>query len=347
MKRIRVMSILLILSLIGFTGIPSLLGTSISENDNTPTLASIPGLDNYVMTEIDFRWVELSGVVAPLWTGYEDDGMIYKPLGFNFHFYDRSVATVGICTNGFLSLRSPTSNPLYWSYPFPLQGYDHNYMIAPFWDDLKVDDRYGSLVYAASFSGPPGKSYFVAEWENIQNLWTGGVVGSFQVILYESGDIVFSYEYIDPFFTGYRQWICGLNFGTDDDYFNMFTVSLGTYQRSVLFTRGIHATVDFDPDTLNRKSRGKWVTVYIGLPEGYDVNDIDIDSVSLEGLSRADSSPTEIIDHDGDGRNDLMVKFDRQEFIALLEPGENVEISITGTLNGMEFEGTDTISVIH
>ncbi len=110
----------------------------------------------------------------------------------------------------------------------------------------------------------------------------------------------------------------------------------------VIKTFMIYATVDFDPDTLNRKSKGKWVTVYIGLPDGYDVSDIEIESVRLDGLSRADSSPTEITD------GILMVKFDREEVIDLLEPGENVLITISGFLsNGLYFEGTDTIRVIH
>ena len=33
----------------------------------------------------------------------------------------------------------------------------------------------------------------------------------------------------------------------------------------------IPATIDFDPDTLNLGSNGKWVTVYIELLTGYDV----------------------------------------------------------------------------
>lgn len=106
--------------------------------------------------------------------------------------------------------------------------------------------------------------------------------------------------------------------------------------------RYIPATVDFDPDTLNRKSQGKWVTVYIGLPEGYDAEDVDITTIMLNGVVPAEPKPTGI-DEDGI----LMIKFDRQVVKSLLEPGENVEISITGTVNGMEFEGTDTIRVIH
>ena len=46
----------------------------------------------------------------------------------------------------------------------------------------------------------------------------------------------------------------------------------------------MHAGVDTDPDTLNLKSNGKFVTVYIELPEGYNVEDIDLEIVRLEGV---------------------------------------------------------------
>lgn len=45
----------------------------------------------------------------------------------------------------------------------------------------------------------------------------------------------------------------------------------------------ITATVDFDPNTLNKKSNGNWVTVYIELPAGYSVANISIPSLLLEG----------------------------------------------------------------
>jgi hypothetical protein len=47
----------------------------------------------------------------------------------------------------------------------------------------------------------------------------------------------------------------------------------------------IPATVDIDPDTLNLKSKGKWITCYIELPDGYSVEDIDIDSVTLTKIN--------------------------------------------------------------
>lgn len=50
----------------------------------------------------------------------------------------------------------------------------------------------------------------------------------------------------------------------------------------------------------------------------------------FEGILSAEPWPTEIGDHDGDGIPDLMVKFDRSAVQALLEPGEEVNLTITG-----------------
>lgn len=111
----------------------------------------------------------------------------------------------------------------------------------------------------------------------------------------------------------------------------------------------IEATVDVDPDTLNLKSKGKWVTCYIELPEDYDVSDIDTSTVKLnyedfDEIS-AELHPTEVGDHDTDGIPDLMVKFDRQDLIAILSVGKAI-LTITGEVNDVSFEGTDTIIVI-
>jgi len=107
----------------------------------------------------------------------------------------------------------------------------------------------------------------------------------------------------------------------------------------------IDATVNIDPDTLNLNSKGKWVTCYIELPEGHEVSDIDVDSVSLEGLLEVQQSDIQ------DGM--LMVKFDREDLAAYLEvvlgvvPPVDVELMVTGNLtDGTPFEGRDTIRVI-
>ncbi len=48
---------------------------------------------------------------------------------------------------------------------------------------------------------------------------------------------------------------------------------------------GITATIDFDPDTLNKSSNGTWVVVYIELPAGYNIKT----STSLRSASQGPS----------------------------------------------------------
>lgn len=111
----------------------------------------------------------------------------------------------------------------------------------------------------------------------------------------------------------------------------------------------IPATVDFDPNTLNLKSRGAWVTVYIELPltHGYDFSMINLTSLMLNHQIQAEIKPIAIGDYDNDGIPDLMVKFNRAKLQNILPARNEVEIIITGTLlDGRMFEGKDTIRVI-
>ena len=114
----------------------------------------------------------------------------------------------------------------------------------------------------------------------------------------------------------------------------------------------ISVTIDIDPDTLNLKSKGKWITCYIELPEGYDASDIDVSTVMLNGEVPAELHPTEIGDYDSDGIPDLMVKFNRailtsHIYHTLGIRHENVTLTITGQLtDGAMFEGSETIEVL-
>ena len=109
----------------------------------------------------------------------------------------------------------------------------------------------------------------------------------------------------------------------------------------------ILAVINIDPDTLNRKISGKWITCYIELPDGYDVADIDISTILLNDVIPSEDHPTNIGDYDNDSIPDLMVKFDRQALQSILEPGDTIAITVTGELiDGTLFEGIDYIRVI-
>ncbi len=99
------------------------------------------------------------------------------------------------------------------------------------------------------------------------------------------------------------------------------------------------ANIDIDPNTLNLKSKGRWITCYITLNEPNDVNEIDISTILLE-----DTIPAEWGDIQGDT---LMVKFDRSEVEDMLVPG-TYNLKVTGELlDGTGFEGfSDEVRVI-
>lgn len=113
-----------------------------------------------------------------------------------------------------------------------------------------------------------------------------------------------------------------------------------------LSATSINATIDFDPDTLNQGSKGTWVVVYIELPAGYAVKDIDLSSIRFEGTIPAEPQPSAVGDYDKDGIPDLMVKFKRSDVIAMLPQGDRVPVHVTGKIRTATFEGVDIIRVI-
>jgi len=120
----------------------------------------------------------------------------------------------------------------------------------------------------------------------------------------------------------------------------------------------INATVEVNPQTLNLRSRGKWITAYIELSEGNSVQDINISTILLNDTIPAELKPAVTGDYDEDGILDLMVKFDRREVILhILSNIDMTEsfgrrfmtatLTITGMLDdGTSFQATDTIKII-
>jgi len=102
------------------------------------------------------------------------------------------------------------------------------------------------------------------------------------------------------------------------------------------------ATIDIDPDTLNLRSKGRWITAYIDLPEGYSVEDIDIETIALHYGNKQISAEWGKIQEDV-----LMVKFDRCSVVAMFGQVDEVELTVKGELqNGIQFGDSDTIRVL-
>ena len=116
----------------------------------------------------------------------------------------------------------------------------------------------------------------------------------------------------------------------------------------------ICADINVDPDTLNLKSKGRFITAYFELSFGLGPEFIDVTSLKISRINDVEispiyvqSRPTEIGDKDSDGIKDLMVKFDRASVHAVLTPAPAVSITIEGALkNAFPLIGWDTIRVI-
>jgi len=112
-------------------------------------------------------------------------------------------------------------------------------------------------------------------------------------------------------------------------------IDMGAYESP------IQAEVKILPRTINLASKGKWITAFLWLPEGYNVADIDPNSVILEDEIGVESIQVY------EERRIALVRFSREELRAILSVGE-VELAISGQLSdGTVFEAKDVIIVIN
>jgi len=120
----------------------------------------------------------------------------------------------------------------------------------------------------------------------------------------------------------------------------------------------IEAKICICPHTLNLKSRGRWITGFIKLPKDYDVEDIDVSTITLNGTIPAEPKPTAIFDFDCIDVKVLMVKFNRTAAIEYIKStlaidGDSakcikITLTVSGKLyNGQVFEGSTKIRIIH
>ncbi len=133
---------------------------------------------------------------------------------------------------------------------------------------------------------------------------------------YSVGETIYTYNAANP----------GAS-GPNDPYFHFF------WKLEIPI---LEAQVRIEPDTLNLTSKGVF-TGFITLPDGYEVSDIDVNSIKCEGapLIRGNISD-----------DTLIAKFNREDLVGV-KPGSEVAFTVMGNLhNGRLFSGSDTIKVI-
>lgn len=103
----------------------------------------------------------------------------------------------------------------------------------------------------------------------------------------------------------------------------------------------IEMDLKMTPQTLNLKSRGKFVTAHLQLGDEIDIDQVDSENLLLEGSI----SPSKISENAQAKK--LTIKYDRSALQDILAAGDAVEVSVSGLLpDGTPIIATDTIRVI-
>jgi hypothetical protein len=112
----------------------------------------------------------------------------------------------------------------------------------------------------------------------------------------------------------------------------------------------IPSTIEIRPEMINLGRRAGYIRAYIEFPEPYNVQDVNISSIMLNGTIPAIPEYGIIGDYDGDGIIDLTVIFNRTQVINYIMSRNitlgSVELTLTGTLlDGTPFMESDVVIV--
>ncbi|NTU54702.1 MAG: hypothetical protein HGA79_00450 [Anaerolineales bacterium] len=160
---------------------------------NQFTLLSTGGPDDFGYTYDDtvpFNWVSASvnsGVAAD-----EGNSSPFFDIGFAFPFYGSNYSQLSFSTNGFVKFDLGSACCYWTSTVLPDPALPNN-IIAVFWDDLVVGDIYNTGAIFYEKGGVAPDRYLVLEWRDVTT-YSGTDPFSFEVILYENGDILIQHQ---------------------------------------------------------------------------------------------------------------------------------------------------------
>ncbi|MHA1675392.1 MAG: CARDB domain-containing protein [Promethearchaeota archaeon] len=228
--------------------------TTYANNLDTQVIHVAEPGENYMMEAIDFSWYDAYSSGANIWM-VGDDTSYELNLPFTFNYYDQSFETVYISSNGWMSFTN--TNPYEYSNPsFPSTDSSHDYAIAVFWDDLIANNN----IYVWETT-----DFVVIEYQNYYHLG-GNLAGTFEVILFATGEIIFQYQYIE-----YDDGATvGLNHGLNEEIFNEYMPSLGAISEFALkFSQdgmvfGNDVRMFLEPSPHMGIEMTQWVTMTVG-----------------------------------------------------------------------------------
>ena len=127
---------------------------------------------------------------------------------------------------------------------------------------------------------------------------------------------------------------------------HIYVVDSGN-RRIQKFTAPLVASLRVEPRTINLRSGGKWVVAHIEPPAPYAPADIDVASLTLNGVAVDPAAPVDVTDVDADGVPELSVRFSRAAIAETAVSGaSDLTLQLAGTVAGRIMTGQDVVGVV-
>ncbi len=271
-------------------------------------LQATGGPDDFGYTWDDsvvFNWIDATGGTDSGLTGF-DEYLGPVEIGFDFKFYENTYSHLYFNTNGLVAFGERFYHYSYSNRSIPNPAPPNNF-IAPFWDDLCVrcpDDNSGTIYYMQGGSAP--NRYFVIEWHEVSRLGSTDLL-TFEVILYENGDILLQYLSLSGYLTSATVGIED-NVGVDGLQYLYNAPGLSNNKAVRLYRPGPMARVKVWPLYQGRFTRaGETVAFQVFIRNtgelGSDAYDLFVSTSWPVSLYAADGT-TLLTDSDDDGTVD-------------------------------------------
>ncbi|WP_428769590.1 hypothetical protein, partial [Vibrio sp.] len=160
---------------------------SMQETENE--LRAIGDTDEYgySLSTAAYSWIDAvsSGTNTGIMSGYEQVGPI--PLPFDFPFYENTYSNVYIAGPGYLTF---SEQWVYGQSKIP-NSREPNNIIAPYWAPHDYPNEGGTGQTFYKTGGVEPNRYFLVEYYQMSDRW--GSLFTFEVLLFENGDIKFQY----------------------------------------------------------------------------------------------------------------------------------------------------------
>lgn len=254
---------------------------------------------------VPLNWIDATDGTDTGMSGYsygQRVGPIWLP--FQFKYYENTYNQVYIAASGYLAFTDEGIWPSQPRVPSPAKP---NNIIAPYATPLRLaTSGPANRVYYKSGGSAPNR-YFVVEWYQVK--YYEGEQYTFEVILYENGDIVFQYQTMSYGYS-YACGVAGIEDSTGLDGLNYVPFCRqAPSNKAVRFTRpALSARVSVRPLYQGRFTRaGETVAFQVPIRNtgelGSDTYDLTLSSSWPATLYHADGA-TPLTDTDGDGAVD-------------------------------------------